>query len=125
MKNVNYFFYSALLLITWSVAQPAFAFRCDGKVIKKGDFHFEVVEHCGEPEAINTRRFLRTQRTDLAELSVNQLPDNYIKVGAQQQITEEVIVEDWFYNFGRNRFSQKITFENGAIVRIESLGYGY
>ena len=125
MTNTKLVFCLLLLPLLGLFTQPAIAFRCDGKVIKKGDYHFEVVEYCGEPEAVNTRRFLRTQRLELAKLAPSQLPDNYVKVGDQYQITEEVVVEDWFYNFGRNRLSQKVTFENGEIIRIESLGYGY
>jgi hypothetical protein len=34
-------------------------------------------------------------------------------------------VEVWIYNFGPNKLMQRIRFEDGVVVRIESLGYGY
>lgn len=37
----------------------------------------------------------------------------------------EIPVEVWTYNFGPSRLMQRIRFENGVVVRIESLGYGF
>jgi hypothetical protein len=38
---------------------------------------------------------------------------------------DSVPVEIWTYNFGPQRFVQRITIEGGRIKRIESLGYGH
>jgi hypothetical protein len=40
-------------------------------------------------------------------------------------ITVEVQVEVWIYNFGPDRLMQRIRFEDGVVVRIESIGFGY
>jgi Protein of unknown function (DUF2845) len=37
----------------------------------------------------------------------------------------EMAVETWIYNFGPNRLMQSIRFENGVVVKIDSLGYGF
>ncbi len=37
----------------------------------------------------------------------------------------EIPVEIWTYNFGPQRLMQRIRFENGVIVKMESLGYGF
>lgn len=37
----------------------------------------------------------------------------------------ESTVETWIYNFGPDRLIQSIRFENGVVVRIESLGYEF
>jgi hypothetical protein len=45
--------------------------------------------------------------------------------GVVRRSGSEIPVEVWTYNFGPDRFMQRIRFENGVIVRIESLGYGF
>lgn len=35
-----------------------------------------------------------------------------------------VTVDEWFYNFGPQRFVRTLTFENGKLVRIEVGDYG-
>ncbi len=37
----------------------------------------------------------------------------------------EMPVELWTYNFGPNKFMRRIRFEDGLVVEIETLGYGY
>jgi len=44
---------------------------------------------------------------------------------ADHRSGSEIPVEMWTYNFGPDRLMQRIRFENGVVVRIESLGYGF
>jgi hypothetical protein len=37
----------------------------------------------------------------------------------------EITVDRWTYDFGRRRFIQYLTFEQGSLVRVESGSYGY
>ena len=37
----------------------------------------------------------------------------------------EVPVETWIYNLGPNKLMRRIRFEDGIVVEIETLGYGY
>jgi len=37
----------------------------------------------------------------------------------------EVHLEMWTYNFGPTKLMQRIWFEDGVVVKIESLDYGY
>jgi hypothetical protein len=37
----------------------------------------------------------------------------------------EIQIEVWTYNFGPDRLIERIWFEDGVVVNIESLGYGY
>ena len=37
----------------------------------------------------------------------------------------EVPVEIWLYNLGPNKFMQRLRFEDGELIEIESLGYGF
>jgi hypothetical protein len=36
-----------------------------------------------------------------------------------------VQVEEWTYDFGKQRFIQFLTFEAGKVIRIRSGGYGH
>ena len=38
---------------------------------------------------------------------------------------EEVVVEEWTYNFGPRRLMRQVIFENGFVRSIKQLGYGY
>ena len=37
----------------------------------------------------------------------------------------EIPVEVWLYNFGPDKLMQQVRFEDGRVVKIESLDYGY
>jgi hypothetical protein len=37
----------------------------------------------------------------------------------------EVHAEVWLYNFGPDKLLQRIRSEDGTVMQIESLGYGY
>ena len=37
----------------------------------------------------------------------------------------EIIVEIWTYNLGPNKLMRQIRFEDGIVVDIDTLGYGY
>jgi hypothetical protein len=39
--------------------------------------------------------------------------------------TFEVHLELWTYNFGPTRLMQRIWLQDGVVVRVESLGYGF
>ncbi len=95
----------ALLLI---VAMPAQALRCNGRLVDPGDHALQVRERCGEP--FWTDRYsewlVRGERGPL-----------------EQRV--ERTVEVWFYNFGSNRFMQRLVFRDDRLQREEGLGYGF
>jgi uncharacterized protein YvpB len=37
----------------------------------------------------------------------------------------EIPVEVWLYNFGSDKLMQQIRFEDGRVVKIETLDFGY
>jgi hypothetical protein len=37
----------------------------------------------------------------------------------------EIPVEVWIYNLGPSKLMRQIRFEDGKVVEIETLGYGY
>ena len=88
-----------LLLASFSLlpALPAVAdsvMRCDTYVVSRGFTFLEVLERCGEPD-------LQLRRVEFLVQGV-YLP-----------------VEEWYYEFGGNRFRRLLTFENGRLTRIE------
>jgi hypothetical protein len=86
--------------------------RCDGKIISEGAARAKVAQLCGNPTQI-----------DQKSLFVPLASTGYR--GNQSPATVEVQVEVWVYNFGPDRLMQRIRFEDGLVVRIESIGYGY
>jgi hypothetical protein len=83
--------------------------RCDDKIISQGTTRAKVAALCGDPVQADQK-------------SVYYSP---IASHRANPITIEVQVEVWIYNFGPDRLMQRIRFEDGVVVRIDSIGYGY
>jgi len=86
--------------------------RCDDKIISEGTTRAKVAALCGEPTQVDQKSLYYPvastgHRSDLTPATV------------------EFQVEVWVYNFGPDRLMQRIRFEDGLVVRIESIGYGY
>jgi len=97
-----------------SAAARADAMRCGTRLVATGDTRAMVHQFCGEPTDVVTRTIL-------------QRP-NFLLHGRTYFLNEgyvEVPVEVWTYNLGPNRLMRRITFIDGSIDTIETLGYGY
>jgi len=88
--------------------------RCADKIISTGTTRAQVAALCGDPAQVDHKSVFKGIAT---------------AVGGQQNsvanASVEIQIEVWTYNFGPNKLMQRIRFEDGVIVRIESLGYGY
>lgn len=104
----------ALLLLSVFMSAPALAFHCGTKLVHEGDTAGAVRAKCGEPSEINVRSILRR-------------PLIWIRGRPVFASTEfvEVPIETWVYNFGPNKLMRRLRFEDGQLVEIETLGYGY
>ena len=102
-----------LLLLVAAQAQ-AEAMRCGNKLVYEGDVAPLVEDRCGKPVHISRSTILR-------------IPTVWIHGRPYQLSTEEVAipVETWVYNFGPRKFMRKLRFEDGVLVDIEVLEYGY
>jgi hypothetical protein len=102
-----------LLLIAMLLSNPVWAFRCGHSLVKIGDYKFDVLEKCGEPDALEERMAVRGSRLrhPYGALQI----DNY----------EEILIEEWVYNFGPRQFKQFLHFEDGVLTSIRKLGYGF
>jgi hypothetical protein len=102
-----------LLMLLAPLAALGDGMRCGNALITNGDSMLRVQHECGEPAfthsyvsfgAISAFDPLRRVRADLA------VP---------------ITVDEWTYNFGPTRFMRKLRFENGELILIEALQYGY
>jgi Protein of unknown function (DUF2845). len=84
--------------------------RCDGGVVTVGDYASELLRKCGEPVYATQR-----EQKILEEGSLTG-----------DRIITTIIIDDWTFNFGPNRFQCRILLRNGRIWKIETMDYyGY
>jgi len=91
------------------------AFRCGTQLVSEGDTRSEVVAKCGEPTEINQKSAILRQPT--------------VWVGGQRVVVGnglvEIPIEVWVYNLGPNKLMRRLRFEDGVLVDIDTMGYGY
>jgi hypothetical protein len=101
--------------LTLVAASPAYAFRCGSYVIDEGATRSEVAAKCGDPTEIDRRSAILRRPT--------------VWIGGRPYFTSEALieipVEVWIYNLGPNKLMRRLRFENGVLVDIDTLGYGY
>ena len=93
--------------------ENVYALRCHGEVVDIGDHKIEVLQKCGEPEYVDERYGAKGSRLHHPRRTLDI--EEY----------EEVLIEEWTYNFGPRKFMRILIFENGILKKIEKLGYGY
>lgn len=113
--NSRFSIRTLLLLSAMCFAPSAFSIstmRCGNNLIEVGDDKFRVLDICGEPASTN-------DRTKVVGSTLHH-PRRTLDL----QQYEEVQVEEWVYDFGRNRFRELLRFENGVLVEIQDLRRG-
>lgn len=106
-------------------SEPATAdsLRCDRRLVSTGDSQYQVRAVCGAPDAETRRVEHRTVRRHVS----GPCRDGSSKAhcGVVEERTVEVIIDEWVYDFGSNRFVQHVLFEQGTLVRVISGSYGH
>jgi len=105
-----------VVALLFLVAAPARAdgFRCGTKLVVEGSTRGEVIARCGEPTDVERRSILR--RPVLWRYGrPYHLSDDLV----------EVPVETWTYNLGPSKLMRRLRLEDGVVVEIDTLGYGY
>jgi hypothetical protein len=102
------------------LARADSGFRCpSGRLVTTGDQMAEVQNKCGEPDAV-------TQRTEKRKIKVKVR--HWISPTVSEEISEEreidVLVDEWTYDFGSNRFLRFVDFEDARVVGVSTGGYG-
>lgn len=101
-------------------AQNAFAFRCKGGIISRGDFIDIAIVKCGEPTA---RRVVKEEVTgSFGDTSTIQGQGQVIREGTISKTVEQT--EVLTYNCGDGRLIHLLTFEGGKLKKVETAGYG-
>ena len=100
-------------LVGLGAGDLAFAMRCGSRIIANGDTSVKVREYCGEPVAVQVRRGL-SSFVDRDGYRL-WLPG----------FAEEILIEEWTYNFGPRMFMRVVRIENGLVTDVRKLGYGF
>ena len=83
----------ALGLAALTLCTSAFAMRCGEHVVWKGFLPIDVIDRCGEPVYVRS----------------------WTEYYGHQPVRH---VDEWVYEFGRQRFRRLLRFENGRLTRI-------
>lgn len=98
-----------------SSAASANSFRCGARLVVEGDTRDSVAAKCGEPTDVISGRSVLRRPVVWSRGRPYYIGEDFI----------EVAVESWVYNLGPNKLMRRIRFEDGIVVDIETLGYGY
>lgn len=93
---------TALLITNSAFGTQSDSLQCERGIVSVGNVMAEVVAKCGDPTFTNSYQASRGDRPEFWTITIN----------------------DWTYNFGPDRFMYHLVFENGRVVRIDSLRRG-
>lgn len=108
-----------LLVLVCTLVLPvgsAYALRCGSELVSEKDVKIEVVRKCGDPVSVEAWTAYEVLHRSSRH---RQHPT------VQDEIVVPIAVEEWTYNFGPHRLMHVLRFENGYLVKIRTLGYGY
>jgi hypothetical protein len=88
--------------------------RCGSRLILRGSTSAELMQFCGDPAQVDKHSAYTGSASRLS-------PEGSVVAGS----AEEISVEIWTYNFGPDSLMERVRIENGTVVQIDSLGYGY
>ena len=114
----------AVLAAGLLVAEPAAAFRCGSKLVIEGMHEQQVIAVCGEP---TTRRNLGYALRPYDFGRQRNLGGGWTRRydPGFSGFVEEVVITEFTYNFGPRKLMQRLLFEGGVLVEIDTIGYGY
>lgn len=95
---------------------------CEGRIVSTGDSRYEVKSVCGEPDDASQRVEYRTVRGRVS--GPCRRIDGKITCSDTREQVVEVVIDEWIYDFGRNRFIEYLTFEQGKLVSVRTGSYG-
>jgi len=87
--------------------------RCGNKIIDQGSSSLEVTSLCGPPSQV--------ERTTEFRGSATTVDNN----GRVTRVGSDIQVEYWTYNFGPNTLMERLRIEDGVVVDVQALGYGF
>jgi hypothetical protein len=125
IRKRNSAFVSVLFFLGTIIASsPAHGFRCNGRIVTEGDYSYDVLSRCGEPDHVEAWEEERISRDFYRPLEPHRRRDNEL-YREPFLVKEHVLIEVWTYNLGRQRLTRYLRFENGRLVEITTGDYGY
>lgn len=112
-----------LAAIALSPSARADSLSCNYRIVSSGDSRHEVRSVCGEPDDASQRVEYRTLRGRVVGPCTRD--GKRVRCSQTQETVVEVVIDEWVYDFGRNRFIQYLTFEQGRLVSVRSGSYGH
>jgi len=107
-------FVTLAIVALWTGGAAADSFRCGSRLVSDGDSTDKVASLCGPP-------------TDIQRHDILRRPVEWIRGRPyyMSYLPEPVPVEYWTYNLGPNRLMRRLKFEDGLLVDVDTLSYGY
>jgi hypothetical protein len=121
-RNATSLLVAGFLLLLGGRAD-ADSMRCGNRLVSSGDSLYEVAQTCGDPDAREHRVEHHTVRYRVPAACPEGSREKSCYVVIEK--TVPVVVDEWTYDFGKNRFIQRVLFEQGKLVRVASDGYGH
>ncbi|HET7544850.1 MAG TPA: DUF2845 domain-containing protein [Polyangiaceae bacterium] len=97
--------------------------QCRDRLVSSGDTLYQVRATCGEPDDASHRIEYRTVRVRRPGACVEENGRRRCDTEVEQTI--EVVIDEWVYDFGKNRFLEFLYFEQGKLVRVTEGSYGH
>jgi hypothetical protein len=110
------------LLLAAAAATASEMLRCQNKIIEPGDTAYDVRSLCGPPDDIQQRS---EQRRVARAVDRPCLTNPTGRCPTVEEQTVDVLIDEWTYDFGPQRFIQYLTFEAGKLRHIRSGEYGH
>jgi hypothetical protein len=94
--------------------------RCGNRLVSKGGSTYEVRSRCGEPDDATRRVETRTERRRV------RVPcgRGQARCDRAQEVTVDVVIDEWVYDFGPQTFVRYLTFVDGRLFRVDTGSYG-
>jgi hypothetical protein len=105
-----------------STPAAADSLRCGDRLASSGDSTYDVRSICGDPDAAVQRIEYRTVRIRVPAPCHDE--HGCRRCDAEIERTIEVVLDDWTYDFGRNRFIEYVHFEDGRLLSVREGSYG-
>lgn len=115
---------AAALLFGATGASATEGTRCGQRLVSKGDTLYTVRAVCGEPDAADRRVVTRSERRRVRGPCFKDRAGE-LRCERIQEVLVDVVIDEWTYDFGTRRLLRHLTFENGALARVTTGGYGY
>jgi Protein of unknown function (DUF2845) len=96
---------------------------CGSRLISVGDTLYQVRSVCGEPDDAQHRVETRTVRHRVrVPCERNQRRSGQCETTVER--STDVVIDEWTYDWGRQRFIRYLTFLDGRLAGVQTGSYG-